>query len=319
MINTIVFIIMIVKNYDIDEVQSMETRQLHYFLAVCDELHFTKAAEKLGISQPTLSQQIRVLEDELSILLFDRIGKKIALTEAGALLKDYASRMIVNERNAKTAIDELRSLKRGTIRLGVLPSDLDYQLTPLFIKFHEEFPHIRLQVTASTSLREQVLDNELDIALCLQGPRDPLLVEEVLGREFYHLFVRSDHPLAERSSVELQELRQLPLVMYLRGYIGRELVEQRCRELGFELEGVRMETGSATSLLQLVKAGIGGTIQPGSLLRKSSDSGIISIPIVNNPPYRELQIIYRADRYISQAGHMFIERLKTFELEHWET
>jgi LysR family cyn operon transcriptional activator len=296
----------------------METRQLHYFLAVCDELHFTRAAERLGISQPTLSQQIRVLEDELSIPLFDRIGKRIALTEAGALLKDYAARMILNERNAKAAIDELRSFKRGTIRLGVLPSDLDYRLTPLFIKFHDEFPHIRLQVTASTLLREQVLDNSIDIALSLQGPRDPLLVEEVLGREFYHLIVRSDHPLAGRASVELPELRQLPLVMYLRGYIGRELVEARCRELGFELEGVRMETGSATSLLQLVRAGIGGTIQPGSLLRQSTDTSLRSIPIVNNPPYRELQLIYRADRYISQAAHIFIERLKAFEQEHWE-
>lgn len=88
------------------EVNFMETRHLHYFMAVCEELHFTRAAEGLGISQPTLSQQIKVLEGEIGMPLFDRIGKKIALTEAGSLLKDYAARMIQNEQNAKAAINE---------------------------------------------------------------------------------------------------------------------------------------------------------------------------------------------------------------------
>jgi LysR family cyn operon transcriptional activator len=289
----------------------METRQLHYFLALCEELHFTKAAEQLGISQPTLSQQIRVLEGELNMPLFDRIGKKIALTEAGALLKAYASRMIQDEQNAKNAINELRSDSRGTIRLGLLPSDLDYRLTPLLVQFHEEFPNIRLQVFATTQIRQEVLDNKLDIGISLKGPRDPVLVEEDLGIELYRFVIRKDHPLAARENIEFSELQHIPLVMYPRNFLGRELVEDFCREAGFELSPL-METGSATSLLQLVKAGIGGTVQPACMLNHLEDNNFCSIPIVNDPPYRELRLIYRADRFISHATGIFINRLKDF-------
>ncbi|MBT2291310.1 LysR family transcriptional regulator [Paenibacillus albidus] len=289
----------------------METRHLHYFLAVCEELHFTRAAEKLGISQPTLSQQIRVLEGELNMPLFDRIGKKTALTEAGRLLKAYASRMIQDERNAKSAIDELRSDCRGTIRLGVLPSDLDYRLTPLLIQFHADFPNIRLQVFASTQIQQEVLDNKLDIGITLQGPRDILLVEEDLGREPYHFIIRKDHPYAALQTMELCALQHTPLVMYPRHFLGRELVENVCREAGFTLEPI-METGSATSLLQLVRSGIGGTVQPRSLVEHMENSGLSSIPIVNTAPYRELKLIYRGDRYISRATHTFINCLRKF-------
>lgn len=293
----------------------METRHLHYFLAVCDELHFTRAAEKLGISQPTLSQQIRVLEGELDMPLFDRIGKKIALTEAGVLLKAYASRMIKDEQNAKYAIDELRSDNRGTIRLGVFPSDLDYRLTPLLIQFHMEFPNIRLQVFPSTLIQQEVLENKLDIGICLKGQPDKMLIEEDLGMEMYQLIVRKDHPYAARESIELTMLQHTPLVMYPRNFLGRELVEDCCREAGFELEPI-METGSATSILQLVKGGIGGTVQPRSLLNHLENTDFCSIPIVNNPPYRELKLIYRADRYISHATNTFIDCLRDFLIKN---
>ncbi|WP_238652811.1 LysR family transcriptional regulator [Paenibacillus piscarius] len=295
----------------------METRQLHYFLAVCQELHFTRAAEKLGISQPTLSQQIKVLEGELGLPLFDRIGKRIALTEAGTLLKDYADRMIQNEHSAKAAMEELRYDHRGTIRLGLLPSDLDYQLTPLLVKFHEDYPNIRLQVFASTVIQQEVLDNKLDIGICLKGPRDGLLTQTDLGWEPYQLIVREDHPYASRGHIELSELQHIQLVMYPRTFIGRELVESTCREAGFGLEPI-METGSATSLIQLVKAGIGGTVQPASLLNGMKYSGLRSIPILNSPPVRKLSLIYRADRYISKATRTFINDLSQFWIRHLE-
>lgn len=289
----------------------METRHLHYFLALCEELHFTKAAERLGISQPTLSQQIRVLEGELNMPLFDRIGKKIALTQAGALLKDYATRMIQDEQNAKNAINELRSDSRGTIRLGLLPSDLDYRLTPLLVQFHEEFPNIKLQVYATTQIRQEVLDNKLDIGISLKGPPDLALVEEDLGREEYQFIIRRDHPYAARSSIALSELQHIPLIVYPRGFLGRELVEEFCRAAGFELNPI-METGSATSLLQLVKAGIGGTVQPASMMNHLEEPEIASLEILDDPPFRELKLIYRKDRFMSHATNIFIQRLRAF-------
>lgn len=225
--------------------------------------------------------------------------------------------MLKDEQNAKYAIEELRSDNRGTIRLGVLPSDLDFRLTPLLIQFHTEFPNIRLQVFPSILIQQEVLENKLDIGICLKGEPDKMLIEENLGREMYQFIVRKDHPFATRQSIALALLQHTPLVMYPRNFVGRELVEDCCREAGFELEPI-METGSATSILQLVTAGIGGTVQPRSLLNHLERSELCSIPIVNKPPYRELKLIYRADRYISHATRTFIDRLRDFLINNLE-
>lgn len=99
----------------------MEIRHLHYFMAVYEELHFTKAAEKLGIAQPTLSQQIRVLEDELGMPLFDRIGKKIVVTEAGSLLFSYTSEVLNTLQNVKDSIKDLQALEGGKYVLALCP------------------------------------------------------------------------------------------------------------------------------------------------------------------------------------------------------
>ncbi|MGV2644768.1 LysR family transcriptional regulator, partial [Clostridium perfringens] len=122
-------------------------------------LHFSEAAHKLGISQPTLSQQIRVLEDEVGVPLFDRMGKKTVQTEAGAILEHYARQMIQQMENAKRAIADLTHLNTGRLRVAVLPSDLDYRLTSLLVEFHKEFPNTQVQIIPSIDIVNQVLNN----------------------------------------------------------------------------------------------------------------------------------------------------------------
>src|SRR5690606_25822655 len=125
----------------------------------------TKAAEKLGMSQPTLSQQIRSLENEVGTPLFDRIGKRIVQTEAGRLLLDYSIQMFRIRKNAVDAIDELCNHQRGALVIGAIPSDLDYRITQLLIDFHKEFPHVRLTVLTSVEVLKQVLEMEVDIGI----------------------------------------------------------------------------------------------------------------------------------------------------------
>ena len=122
----------------------MDTRHITYFMAVFDHLHFTKAAEQLGISQPTLSQQIQLLEAEVGMPLLTESVKVVA-TEAGTLLYQYGLKMLQAERDAKNAMKELLSEQRGTVRLAVLPSDLDFQLVPLFVEFKTLYPEINLK------------------------------------------------------------------------------------------------------------------------------------------------------------------------------
>ncbi|WP_372631322.1 LysR family transcriptional regulator [Cohnella sp.] len=120
----------------------MELRHLESFKVVCEQLHFTKAAELLNIAQPTLSQQIKALEDGIGTPLFDRMGKRIAITEAGHILYEQCIQIFRNLDYAHDAINDLRTMQRGKLVLGVLPCDLDELLTPVMIEFYQEFPNI---------------------------------------------------------------------------------------------------------------------------------------------------------------------------------
>ncbi|REJ12753.1 MAG: LysR family transcriptional regulator [Paenibacillaceae bacterium] len=286
----------------------MDLRQLEYFAAVCEELHFTKAAEKLGMSQPTLSHQIRLLENELGTPLFDRIGKRIALTEAGRLLLEYSIQMFRTRKNAVDAINELRNQQRGTLVIGAIPSDLDYRISQLIIDFHNEFPHIRLTVLTSVEILKQVLEMEVDIGISILPLPDERIVRIPLSSEEYVLVVPANHELAGRSSVELEELRHIRTVMYPKGTLGREIVDDCCRKIGFSLNPI-IETTTPFSLVRLVKANIGATILPLPLVLSMNDPGLRAIKIKGGPT-RNLGIIYRVDRFLSHAAKTFIKRLQ---------
>lgn len=288
----------------------MEFRQLEYFLMLCNELHFSEAAFKLGISQPTLSQQIRVIEDEIGVPLFDRIGKKTTKTEAGTILERYALEIFRQLDNAREAISDLTDLHTGTIRLAVLPSDLDYRLTPLLVDFHKDFPNTKVQVIPSIDILNEVLDNDVDIGVGLTMNPDSRLNQIPIYTETYSLYVHKEHKLAHRKIIYPKDLVDIPLVMYPKGFYGRELMDRWFSEQELSIRTM-METGSATSLLQLVKEGVGATIQPSQLIDNFQSLGIHAIQIKNSP-VRNLEVFYRKDKYLSLAATTFMDRLQTF-------
>lgn len=287
----------------------MELRQLQYFITVCEELHFTKAADRLGISQPTLSQQIKVLEDELNTPLFDRIGKKIRITEAGKLLQQYSTQMLRDLQNAKMSIAELQINQRGTLRIAVLPSDLDYRMGSIWIAFHQLFPNVRLEIIPTIDIQDMVFADKVDIGIGLAALPDQRLVQIPLGTESYSLFVPSTHELAQRVDIALEELLQLPLILYPVGFVGRTLLDDCFQSKGWKVQTM-MDNGSAASQLQLVKAGIGFSIHPHALLAALPDDELTAIPIVNRTPVRSIELLYRTDRYMSAAAKMFISLIE---------
>lgn len=287
----------------------MELRQLQYFITVCEELHFTKAADQLGISQPTLSQQIKVLEDELGTPLFDRIGKKIRITEAGKLLQQYSTQMLRDLQNAKMSIAELQVNQRGTLRIAVLPSDLDYRMGSIWIAFHQLYPNVRLEIIPTIEIHDMVIEDKVDIGIGLSSISDRRMVQIPLTTEKYSLFVPSDHVLAQRAEIALEELLQLPLILYPVGFVGRKLIDDCFQSKGWKVQTV-MDNGSAASQLQLVKAGIGFSIHPHALLIDLPDDQLTAIPIVNHAPVRSIELLHRTDRYMSAAAHMFMELIQ---------
>ena len=288
----------------------MELRHLHYFLTLCEELHFSEAAFKIGISQPTLSQQIRVLEGEVGVPLFDRLGKKTVQTEAGLILQRYAIKAIKELENAQTAIDDLKDAYSGTLRVAVLPSDLDYHLTELLVAFHRDFPSVHIEVIPSIDIPNKVLLNEVDIGLALVEPAHSQLTARPIFKESYCLFVSKKSHLATRKKIEISELADIPLILYPKGFYGRDLIDRWCLTQGIRVEPI-MAPGSSTAIFQLIEAGVGASIQPHKLIEAFEDRDIIAIPI-EAAPQRSLAIIYRNDRYLSKAAQRFITELTDY-------
>ncbi|WP_413486497.1 LysR substrate-binding domain-containing protein [Brochothrix thermosphacta] len=285
-------------------------RHLHYFLTLCEELHFSEAAFKIGISQPTLSQQIRVLEGEVGVPLFDRLGKKTVQTEAGLILQRYAIKAIKELENAQTAIDDLKDAYSGTLRVAVLPSDLDYHLTELLVAFHRDFPSVHIEVIPSIDIPNKVLLNEVDIGLALVEPAHSQLTARPIFKESYCLFVSKKSHLATRKKIEISELADIPLILYPKGFYGRDLIDRWCLTQGIRVKPI-MAPGSSTAIFQLIEAGVGASIQPHKLIEAFEDKDMIAIPI-EDAPQRSLAIIYRNDRYLSKAAQRFITELTDY-------
>lgn len=283
----------------------MELRQLEYFIAVCKELHFTKAAEKIGISQPNLSLQIKALEEEVGTPLFDRIGKRIALTEAGSILLRHTRSMLQTLQNARHEMDELHQQRGGSLSVGALPSELDFRLTPMFVHFFQKYPTVRLKIVSEVDLVQLVLSTEIDIGISVKPLFDSRLVIHPLNREEYGVVVSKDHELSSKESISLTELQGLPIVTYPKGFWGREFVESHCRQHGFNLNVV-VETTSNPSLLYFVRENVGVAVQTHSLLKSVDNPELRFVPIHNHPPVREMSIIYRSDKYLSHAARAFI-------------
>ncbi|WP_276353084.1 LysR family transcriptional regulator [Cohnella caldifontis] len=284
----------------------MEIRHLEYFIAVCEELHFSRAADKLGISQPNLSLQIKALEEEIGAPLFDRIGKRIVRTLAGDVLYRHSRTLLTHLQNAYDELAELRHHEGGRLTIGVLPSELDFRLPPLFVEFHQRFPKVALRMISSIDIAKLVLDTTIDIGIGLAPLPDDRLTVLPLQREEYGLVVSERHPLARRESVSIAELKDLPIVLYPSDFWGRGLVNDVCRKHGFELN-VIVETTSNPSLFRFVAANIGATVQTVHLVRSVGDPSLRFIPIHDDPPFRQMGILYRSDKYLIPAARTFIQ------------
>ncbi|MEW9701081.1 LysR family transcriptional regulator [Paenibacillus sp. SI8] len=291
----------------------MEHRLLVYFLAVCEDLHFTKAAEKLGISQPTLSQQIRLLESQLGTPLFQRIGKKVFVTEAGQVLYKHSRNIFHELDQAQAAINEMRGMQRGRLRIGCSGNHL---LTAAILDFHARYPKIELSVIelATEETKEGLMSNQLDLGVVFLPDEEEHLQRIRLYNERLQLVVSSKHPLAHAESIRMRDLDQLPLAMLQKKFYVRQMIDDCAKEIGFPLKPV-LELSTLESLLQMAKNNLGGAILPASYVKSvSADSGFQSIPIVDPIPQKEVGIVFRKDMFLCTTTDTFIKEIcNTFE------
>ncbi|RNL82512.1 LysR family transcriptional regulator [Halostreptopolyspora alba] len=285
----------------------MQFQQLVYFLAVAETSHFTRAAEVSGVAQPSLSKQIRNLEEELGSPLFSRARGNITLTPAGEALLPFAQRIVTDMRTARREIEELAGMRRGRVRLGATPSLCAGLLADALAGFHAGYPGVELRVDegGSRDLIHALGRGELDLALIILPlhSSDPAFVTTPVLRE--SLVVVSSvnaPPPTDRGSMRVTELRDRPLVMFRPGYDLRESTLQACRATGFEPR-MAVEGGEMDAVLRFVEAGLGLAVVPSMVLKNRP--GLRGTPLVLPRLLRTIAMAHRKDVEPAHAARAF--------------
>ncbi|MCX2825059.1 LysR family transcriptional regulator [Bacillus pseudomycoides] len=289
----------------------IELRQLEYFVAVSNELHFTKAAEKLNISQPSLSQQIRALEHEIGMPLFDRIGKKISLTEAGRILLSHSKKVFHEVEQAYAAIQDLNGLQQGKLTIGALLTTVNYLLPPAILNFNELYPNIELSVLGlrTGEIREKLLQNELDIGITFLPVQDKEIISIPLYQNELTLVVPTNHELTQHTTVTMGVLQKYPIILLPKNFFLTQLIRSHCQNFNFTPKPI-LEISTMESLIHMVSKGMGITVLPKPYIDFLQSNSIQAIKIKNPTATIEIGIIYRKDKYMCAATRMFIEQLQ---------
>ncbi len=279
----------------------MELRHLRYFVAVAEKLNFSRAAEGLNVAQPAISQQIRVLETELAVQLFDRIGGKVTLTRAGAALLPHALRILAAVETARREVLELNTLTRGTASLGAPPTVSGNRLPAELIGFKQRFPglEVLLREAGTERLLAQVEAGELDLAIVVTDRLPPLVEQLPYLEEQYVLAVSARHPLAAAGAVRLADLAAEPFILFPESYKLREVTLSACRAAGFEPK-VALDGGAMQSALEFVASGLGVALVPELALERAQ--GIRGLPVADQDLSRRLGVVWRKGHYLSPAA-----------------
>jgi LysR family transcriptional regulator, hydrogen peroxide-inducible genes activator len=284
----------------------MEIHQLRYFVAVADEGSFSRAAAKVRVAQPSLSQQIRKLEAEVGQPLFDRLPRSVVLTEAGRCLIDYARQILASIGDARRSVDELKDEVSGRLAVGAIPTIAPYILPELVGKFQKHYPEVSLEIVEDVTdgITRRVEAGELDVALASTSQQSPTLRRESVGNEPLLALVPEGHPLAKKALVELDDLKsQRFLLLHEMHCLSQQvhhLLESRRLRPEIALAGSQLGT-----IANMVAAEIGVSIVPQMMVKHRATSGCVSLPFAPPVPERELNLLYNPLRFQSKAAAAF--------------
>jgi len=291
----------------------MTFRQFEIFLAVARAKNFTRAAETLHLSQSTLSQHVRELEDELGVRLFDRLGRAVTMTEAGRLLEAHATRIATTLASARRTIDELKGLARGSLVIGASTTPGIYVLPSVIAAFRRRYPGIdvSLRIANSRVIEERIRADEVDLGVvgghilrvserCVAAG----LLDELL------LIVPPRHPWARRREVALRELGQTPLLMREQGSATRQVTERALRQAGVKFT-TAMELDHIEAIKQAVMAGLGVAFVSMYAVRgEVATRRLCALRLKGIRVRRHFHVIHNEARTLTASGRAFMVLLE---------
>ena len=294
----------------------MEIQQIRYFLAVAELRNFTRAAERFHVAQPSLSQQIKKLEQELGGPLFHRMGRRIILTQQGELLQNKAKQIMMLHENAIQEVSDSFT-GCGKVGFGAIMTIAPY-LVPALLKHlsHEQRASLQIEENFTEALIQKVRRGRLDFAIMSSPVEEPDLLVQVLGRERFVAVMPKSHPLFSAKEVTLKALLSEPFLELSNIHCAGQQINELC-QLDTGLQNTVFLSSQIETIRQLVIENQGVTILPQMALKECSDLGIreISDACIE----REITLVQHPDRYLSKSAQALIQVLRDFTHRYLES
>ncbi len=275
----------------------MELRHLKYFVAVAEELHFGRAAKKLHIAQPPLSQQIKNLEDELGVRLFDRTRRTIQMTDAGIYFLKEAQQLLLHVEQAAETARRIYQGQAGRLIVGFVGSVIHTFLPEGLRLFRERFPDVEL-ILQELNTAEQIKSlhaRRIDVGFLYIEAQDSLLASQQLARAPLMVVLPKKHALSGRKALHIRELAQEPFIANTRSSepVVRDAFISLCHSAGFSPR-IAQEAGHVQTVLGLVASGLGACLLP-EYIKNIRRPGVQYIPLAGSPPVVKLGVAWRSD------------------------
>ncbi|MFE4420790.1 transcriptional regulator CynR [Streptomyces sp. NPDC056817] len=291
---------------------ALELRHLRYLLAVAEHGSFTRAAEDLRISQPTLSQQVRQLERTVGVPLLDRTGRSVRLTDAGETYARHARRALRDLEAAQRAVQDVQDLTRGHLRLAATPTFTSYLVGPLVAEMHARHPGITLDVKEMTQdrIESALLADDLDLGIAFSGSHLPGVVAQTLFTETLSLVTGAPDPEAGPSrplSVDELSNRQLALLngdFATRSHIDAHFATHKVQPR------IAVEANSVQALVEIVRRTPIATVLPDAITHDHPH--LRPVPLEPALPARTVTLLRRGSSYQSAAARAFIRLTQDF-------
>jgi len=288
----------------------LDIKHLQYFIEVSNFNSFSRAADHLFITQPTISKMIKNLEAELGVALFDRSRKQLTLTDAGLIILEQAKLIDKAFNNLETELDNLTGLKKGHIRIGLPPIFNAHHFLKIVGSFHEKYPGITFQLVedGSKKIEEDVGKNLLDVGIIVLPTKNELFNHFSFMEEDLKLILHPSHPLAEREEVQLAELANESFILFNKDFVLNDRIILSCNDVGFNPH-IISESSQQSFIEEMVSFKLGISLLPESICH-NLNKNIKSVKVVNPSISWNLAIIWRTDQYFSYAAKEWLKFTK---------
>ncbi|HOW58580.1 MAG TPA: hydrogen peroxide-inducible genes activator [Candidatus Omnitrophota bacterium] len=289
----------------------MDIQQLRYVVALSQELHFQRAAQKVHVTQPTLSQGVQNLEKELGAVLFERSSHKVQITAAGKKFLTHAVSALDQIQKGVLEIRKDTEDINETVRLGVIPTICPYLMPKVILQLKKTAPHLVLELFEETTsvLLDFLKSGKLDLGILALPVKDRGIVGQGLATEPFYLAMTKRHRLAAKEKVTRSDLANEKMLILQEGHCFGQQTLDFCK-IKRKDQQVIFQGSSLTSVLQLAAVGEGVTFVPEMAVAFERSAGLVYVPFASPQPKREIGVVWRLTEPLFQAQHFLMETVR---------